>query len=255
MTSNASILTPPPKLKAAQAEAKGLAEQGREMMGAFRQGAAVDPDKVAELTEALRAGNAHFREEWAAQRTKMSDGMEVFTPDFLAVQRLLEGRNDNPENSIIGADANGRVIYLQLALKGILDITPISNLTALRHLLFSSNLLQDLGPLSGLTELSKLVLHDNRIQDLSPLSGLTALQKLDLRSNRIEDIGALSGLAALEDLLISSNPVGDLDPLRGLSSLKALWVDKERRTAASARVLKELSARGVRVVEESHHAG
>jgi hypothetical protein len=245
MPTNTPALVPPPKLKAAHEEAKGLAAKGLEIFETFRQGDVIDPQQAEELAAALRAGNARFREEWAAYQTELPDGRRVFTPDYMAVQTLLAGTGAELDQCIRWIDGNGRVVNLLAIERDLSDITPISALTALRELWLGLNQIRDITPLSGLAALRYLVLSGNQIQDLGPLSGLTALTELGLSENRIQDVAPLSNLPALQCLDLHCNQIQDIAPLASLQSLRGLLVQANPLGPTSREVLSELRARGV----------
>ncbi len=113
---------------------------------------------------------------------------------------------------------------LYLGKINIEDITPLSNLTKLKHLQISSGWIRlaDLTPLSNLSQLTHLYLHYNSIMDIIPLSNLVNLSVLDLSSNGIEDISPLANLINLTELNIGGNQVADISALSSLSKLTYL---------------------------------
>jgi hypothetical protein len=246
MSETTIALKPPAELKAAHEKAQGFAAQGREVVAAFTQGVAIDPAKVAELTEAIRAGNARFRMEWQALKTTLPDGREVFTPDFLAARSLLKGTGAQVDGRIRKIDEQGRIVDFDASGLGISQLSPISVLTELQVLCLGANRLEDLTPLSDLTALQNLGLGHNRIsnldalaglpalrlldltgnqiQSLGPLSGLKTLRELHLGGNKIQDLGPLSALAELEELILTANQIEDISPLSGLQRLRGLWL-------------------------------
>jgi hypothetical protein len=264
MPANSITLIPPPNIKAAYDEAKNRAAKGREVLDAFSQGIAIDPAQVDELTAALRAGNARFREEWAALRTELPDGRMIFTPDFLAVQILLAGVNPDrrlaqnfpdAHSCIFGINNRGRVLALNLSDLDIPDIAPLSGLTALETLHLTRNRICDLNPLSGLKALQELDLANNQVRDLGALSGLWDLKRLDLDENGIEDLRPLSGLAALERLFLRGNPIQDLSPICSLPALQTIGLTISMSNPALLKDVQALQARKVHVSNfDPHHA-
>jgi hypothetical protein len=224
MPNAVTTFTPPPKLKAAFDEANGLAAAGREIVEAFDQGSAIDPHQVVELTAALRAGNARFKEEWAACQTELPDGRKVFTPDFEAVVTLL-GNPSHVHLHIKKIDAQGRVVKLDLSSESISDLGAISGLTALQWLGLNNNMIQDLNPLSGLNALRDLSLQCNQIEDLTPLAGLAGLKRLNLAGNQISDPGPLSQLTRLRRLDFGDNELQNIAPLATLTELRELHLE------------------------------
>lgn len=80
----------------------------------------------------------------------------------------------------------------------------------------------DLSPIENLTKLTTLSLSHNKITNISQLQKLTNLKKLYLDSNSIEDITNLKYLVNLEELSIRDNKVTNLDPLAKLMKLRYL---------------------------------
>ena len=108
------------------------------------------------------------------------------------------------------------------------DLTPISNLIALKNLYLAENQISDLHPLSNLIQLTRLTLWRNQIRDIAPLANLTNLTYLNLDENRLEDITPLANLTALTRLKLSYNQVADLRPLTGLIRLTDLNLKNNR---------------------------
>ena len=102
------------------------------------------------------------------------------------------------------------------------DLTPLSELTNLRHLNLSINQISDLTPLAGLVNLEILILNVNQISDLTPLSGLTNLRRLGLDNNQFYDLSPLAELTNLTWLNLGDNRISDLTPLEELPNLTQL---------------------------------
>ena len=98
------------------------------------------------------------------------------------------------------------VTELNLADKGIADLTPLAKLTSLTKLDLYKNQIIDLTPLAMLVRLEELGLGSNQIIDLTPLAGLKSLKELRLYSNDITDLTPLAGLKQLEHLNLEDNP-------------------------------------------------
>lgn len=97
--------------------------------------------------------------------------------------------------------------------------------TGLTTLLIEFNYkIKDISPLSKLTKLEHLVISTNRVRNIKPLEKLTNLTGLTLNSNRISDLKPLAKLTKLEKLYITRNPISDLTPLKNLKNLKSLWL-------------------------------
>ena len=104
----------------------------------------------------------------------------------------------------------------------VVDLSPLTGLTALVVLELGANRIADIAPLAGLRALKRLHLRYNGIADISPLVGLTALRRLHLGGNRIADISPLATLTGLVELRIDDNVVSDIAPLAGLTMLEHL---------------------------------
>ena len=70
---------------------------------------------------------------------------------------------------------------------GIIDITPLAELTKWESLDLSFNRITDIELLAGLTKLKRLNLRSHEITDLTPLAGVSNLTALILRDNPIPD--------------------------------------------------------------------
>ena len=112
----------------------------------------------------------------------------------------------------------------------IQDLKPFTKLAQLQHLeelLIPNNKprLTDITPLGELTQLKHLDLSRNQITDIGPLAKLTQLKHLDLSRNQITDIGPLAKLTKLEILKLTSNRITDFSPMENLSLLVTLETD------------------------------
>ena len=94
----------------------------------------------------------------------------------------------------------------------ISNISVLKNLTALEHLVLSSNNISDISSLEALTNLTYLDLVFNNISDISALQALTNLTYLGLSGNNIENLTPLARLTLLERLLLNQNPAVDNFP-------------------------------------------
>ena len=103
----------------------------------------------------------------------------------------------------------------------ITDLRPLANLTTLERLylsdIFPSTPTLDLRPLANLINLEELTLENSKVSDINPLARLKKLQFLDLSHNDISDLHPLAGLRELRKLRIKGNPIKDLMPLSGLN--------------------------------------
>jgi Bacterial Ig-like domain/Leucine Rich repeats (2 copies)/Putative Ig domain len=136
--------------------------------------------------------------------------------------------------------------YLNLNnTRGIVDLSPLSGLTALAELHVRFNSISDLRPLRGLTNLRQLNLAGNAIVDVSPLSTLTGLTFLAINYNDIADIAPLSGLTSVSGILwLLGNRITDLSPLAGMSGVTTVFASGNELTnisgLASLRNLKSI---------------
>ncbi|MDR2571694.1 MAG: sigma-70 family RNA polymerase sigma factor [Oscillospiraceae bacterium] len=156
---------------------------------------------------------------------------------------------------VVSGEIPANVTHLNLSSNLITDISPLSELTNLKHLdlarneniadltplnglvnLVNLNLYGvnsgnwtlddgilvvnelDLTPLSGLVNLESLNLHMTSTRDITPLSGMTKMQYLDLSFSTLTDISALSGMTEMRDLLLSRGSF-DVTPLFGMTKM------------------------------------
>ena len=86
--------------------------------------------------------------------------------------------------------------------------------------------IRDISPLVEFKGLVTLNLNENPIVDISPLRNLSHLKLLKLvASNEIVDLTPLQNLTSLEVLQLSSHRVVDITPLKDLKNLVALGID------------------------------
>ncbi|WP_161967152.1 leucine-rich repeat domain-containing protein [Fimbriiglobus ruber] len=106
----------------------------------------------------------------------------------------------------------------------VIDLSPLSELTALTTLDLSETGVSDVGPLSELSALTTLNLYECRgVSDVGPLAELTALTTLDLSYTGVSDVGPLAELSALTTLNLSGcTGVSDVGPLAELTALTTL---------------------------------
>ena len=123
-------------------------------------------------------------------------------------------------SDITGLEFATNLSELNLRDNPITDLRPLANLTTLERLylsdLFRNTPTLDLHPLANLINLEELFLENNKVSDISPLARLKKLQILDLAHNDISDLRPLVGLTELRKLRITGNPIENLTPLSGL---------------------------------------
>ena len=103
--------------------------------------------------------------------------------------------------------AHELTVSLDCSSKGIVDLSGLENLTALRNLNLSNNNITDLSAIQTLSSLSQLLLNNNSVVDISALVGLPALSILNLRNNAIVDIISLNSTNTLTELYLSNNQI------------------------------------------------
>ncbi|MEA4915112.1 MAG: hypothetical protein VB061_11120 [Christensenella sp.] len=97
------------------------------------------------------------------------------------------------------------LVYLDLSVNELTDLSFVKNMTKLRLLCVGKNDITDISALAGLTELEYLELYSNPIADQTPLAGLTKLTHLNVARTGITDITMLSGMKQLKMLYILGN--------------------------------------------------
>lgn len=97
------------------------------------------------------------------------------------------------------------LVYLDLSVNELTDLSFVKNMTKLRLLCVGKNDIKDISALAGLTELEYLELYTNPIADQAPLAGLTKLTHLNVARTGITDITMLSGMKQLKMLYILGN--------------------------------------------------
>jgi hypothetical protein len=141
---------------------------------------------------------------------------------------------------------------LDFVSQPLINLAPLSGLSALRRLSLGGTQVSDLAPLSGLNALHTLDLHDTQVVDLAPLSGLNALQKLYLHDTQVSDVAPLAGLSSLHTLSLDCTQVSDLSPLSGLRALHMLSLEGTQvgdiSPLAELSALRTLSLQGTQVI-------
>lgn len=118
---------------------------------------------------------------------------------------------------------------LELINKGIVDISALSEFTALETLILGANYIVDCTPLDNLQNLKELNLNGSEFSNLKFLQNLTKLEKLDIFSTveiltsdfsillslpllrRLSVTGTESNYEFLEPVLLQSDELSDLD--------------------------------------------
>lgn len=152
----------------------------------------------------------------SAVSTLYTASLKYESPEI--AERLSELKEQQSENNSgtgntvsIGGEAVPRdetsLILLEKGLSSV-DLTPLSELTALQSLTLKDNNITDLSALSALKKLSFLHLGGNPVSDLTPLASLPELKTLYLDGNPVDDLTPLYGLKKLRTLSLRDIPVG-----------------------------------------------
>ena len=159
--------------------------------------------------------------------TGQTDPAEAWMPDA-ALRVAIRGEIGLLPGVPLTKEKLQAVNYINVAGKGISNITGLEFATHLRELDISSNPITDLRPLANLIALESLHLSElvpNTLNlDISPLATLINLKELFLVGNGILDISPLAGLKKLRKLNLSNNQISDFSPLTGLTELQALQI-------------------------------
>ena len=173
------------------------------------------------------AGQTDLAEAWmpdSVLRTAVRGEIGLLPDVPLTKERLQSARYINIAgkgiSDITGLEFATDLRELDLRDNPVTDLRPLANLTMLEDLylsdLFPNTPTLDLHPLANLINLQELSLENSKVSDISPLAKLKKLRILDLSHNDISDVRPLAGLRELQKLRIWGNPVKDLTPLSGL---------------------------------------
>jgi len=131
----------------------------------------------------------------------------------------------NKVSSLNGLEFCKNLVYLEMGLQNIADISPIAPLTKLVVLNLTQNrLIADITALANLTNLEWLDLDSNLIEDISSLTNLTKLKYLNLQLNPVKSINALENMHDLEKFLLFQAVLDNISALANLTKLKQLWI-------------------------------
>jgi Leucine-rich repeat (LRR) protein len=102
-------------------------------------------------------------------------------------------------------------------------LSTFGNLTTLKIIKHSGNVVIDVAPLASLTQLTELDLHLPGLVNITALSTMTQLTKLTIAQTDFTDLSPLSALTHLKELTVSnSKELVDLTPLIALKGLSKL---------------------------------
>ncbi|MBN2411203.1 leucine-rich repeat domain-containing protein, partial [candidate division KSB1 bacterium] len=119
------------------------------------------------------------------------------------------------------------LVYLEMGLQNITDISALETLTKLKRVGLDQNRkIENITPLANLTDLEWLNLDSNLIEDISPLKNLTKLIYLNLQYNSITDISVLKNIKNLRELWMSQASINDLFYISHMNKLEHLWLNK-----------------------------
>ena len=149
-------------------------------------------------------------------------GGQVHIPDPNLRAAVAEGIRRSPDVPIT-ASGMKRLRRIDLAGKGVRDLTGLEFATNLSELFLIDNQISDLSPIASLIELSDLDFSDNPLSDLSPLKGLKNLISLGFSRTQVSDLSPLAGLLNLRELRFHDTDVSDLSPVAGLTKLMRLY--------------------------------
>lgn len=143
-----------------------------------------------------------------------------------------------------------KVTFLALSGNQITQIEPLQELSQLEKLVIDSNNIEKLDALAGLTNLTDLLIGDNQLKDLSPIQSLVKLKWLDISDNQIQSLEPLRDHPELEHLYFVNNQVQDISVLTSLPKLKEVSLSNNPLDANAEKILTELAAKGVKVLED-----
>ncbi|MDQ0087584.1 hypothetical protein J2T12_000978 [Paenibacillus anaericanus] len=145
-----------------------------------------------------------------------------------------------------------KVTFLALNGNQITHIEPLQELSQLEQLVIDSNNIEKLDALAGLTNLTDLLIGDNQLKDLSPIQSLVKLNWLIISDNQIQSLEPLRDHPELEHLYFENNQVQDISVLTSLPKLKEVSLSNNPLDASAEKILTELAAKGVKVLEEEN---
>ena len=155
----------------------------------------------------------------------LPDGTPISQQEMLRLRELHAEQREITD--LTGLEFATNAISLYLGTNKLSDLSPLSGLEQLQHLVLTGNRIDlslDISPLVNLDDLSLLAIRRSRISDLTVLGNLTQLNGLILSQNEIRDITPLAGLVNLGWLTLVENRIADLSPLANLTQLTGLFI-------------------------------
>ena len=187
----------------------------------------IQRNPITDFTPLIGLSLTKLKYDGVEQPTGQTDLASVWMPDA-ALRAAVRGDLGLLPGVPLTKEKLQRLSSLNVADKGISDITGLEFATNLRELHLSLNPITDLRPLAHLMQLVELHfwhIPANPINlDLRPLAKLTNLEKLSLQGNGISDISPLAGLINLRQLHLVDNHIADVSPLAELTNLQGLWI-------------------------------
>ncbi|MFD0620975.1 stalk domain-containing protein [Paenibacillus sp. GCM10027629] len=193
--------------------------------------------------------------------------------DLASLTSLYPEDPEKKVGSLIGLEHAVNLESLMLPGLGIKDISPLKDLHKVTFLALSGNQIRQLEPLQGLHQLEQLMIDANEIEKLDTLAGLTNLTDLLIGHNRIKDLSPIQSLTKLSWLIVSDNQIESLEPLRNHPNIEHLYIENNQiqdisvlttlpklqevslsnnpLDANAEKVLAELTAKGVKVLEDA----
>ena len=182
---------------------------------------------IKDLTPLSGLNLTNLKYDVIGQTAGQTDLAEVWMPDSV-LRTAVRGEIGLLPDVPLTKERLQSARYINIAGKGISDITGLEFATDLRELDLRDNPVTDLRPLANLTMLEDLYLSDlfpnTPTLDLHPLANLINLQELFLEHSKVSDISPLAGLKKLRILDLSHNDISDLRPLAGLRELRKLRI-------------------------------
>ncbi len=180
----------------------------------LRNNAVTDLTPLAKLSE-LTYLNIHS-----------NPGIESIRPlkNLKGLRTLIMG-NVPIKNEISILENFPQLTNLNLRGSGVVDLEPISHLTALEHLnLYLNPKIESIAPLVKLINLQELILAGVPVKnEIDIIAGLPKLQYLNLRDSKLNDISALAKLSKLKYLNLHSNPeINSIEPIKNLTNMRTL---------------------------------
>ena len=154
-------------------------------------------------------------------------GGQVHIPDPNLRAAVAEGIRRSPDVPIT-ASGMKRLRRIDLAGKGVRDLTGLEFATNLSELFLIDNQISDLSPIASLIELREIWARGNVLSDISPVRGLRNLTHLEFPSSPISDLSSVKGLTNLIYLNCNDTLVSDLSPVSSLVNLEWLYMRNTR---------------------------